>query len=409
MRALPHLAESVHVEGPQGTTVPVFGAGTPLPAVRRHSLPGPRSDQVSLDLHVVHGSASAASDNQSLGRWRISGAQASERPSSLLRIQFIVDAAGNLDVAALQGKRQLTVTALEQGTRRIPVDPAGIEPGSLAGAWASLEAAREAEVREQLAAFLQAQPDNLAAWALLAALVDEPLRKADCYRQVLRLDPGNLAAFAALQAIPPAEAGTAGLAPEPQTLPLPARRHDGALICPRCGAVMEVRASEPQGKHAFCPGCGAIIELPATFGTPEAGPTAVAQAPMLAGDEGEPRRHPHIEDEDALIADLARPGPVKRTPSTTAPQGSLFSRLARRLGREPAPEPAPSPSPTPSIPDSRAPSGQDPLDPALVLHLAGGPLTAEERVRCPECGATVSRDRETCPWCSTSLPEHDTL
>ncbi|MFN2292151.1 MAG: hypothetical protein ACK2UC_13245, partial [Anaerolineae bacterium] len=59
--------------------------------------------------------------------------------------------------------------------------------------------------------------------------------------------------------------------------------------------------------------------------------------------------------------------------------------------------------PRPASPGSRAPSDQDPLDPSLVLQLAGGPLTPEERIHCPECGATVSRDRKICPWCSASL------
>jgi hypothetical protein len=401
MRALPHLAESVYVEGTHGTAVPVFGAGTPLPAVRRHTLPGPQSHEVSLDLHLLHGSTSAASDSQSLGHWRISGAQPSHRPTSHLRIQFVVDAAGGLELMALQDKRQLTITPLEQGTQRIAVDPTGIEPASLANAWAQLEAGEGLQVQEQLVAFLQSQPDSLAAWALLAALVDEPLRKADCYRQILRFDPGNLAALAALQAIPPQEARPARPAPRPQTLPMPSLRQDGALICPRCGAVMEVRDSEPRGKHAFCPGCGAAIELPVTFGTGEAEPTGAAGAPSAAGHEGqrEPETDARLRDEDALIAELVKSPPVPRAPSTATPEGGLFSRLARRLGREPAP----SPRPRPTTPDSPAIPGQDPLDPKLVLQLAGGPLTAEERVQCPECGATVSRDRETCPWCSASL------
>jgi predicted RNA-binding Zn-ribbon protein involved in translation (DUF1610 family) len=397
MRALPHLAESVHVEGSQGATVPVFGAGTPLPAVRRYTLPGPQSQQVGLDLHVLHGSAS---QTESLGHWRISGAEPSDRRTSHLRIQFIVDAAGGLEVVALQDKRQLTITPPAQEARRLPVDPAGIEPASLASAWSQLRSGEDLQVREQVATFLQAEPDSLAGWALLAALVDEPLRKADCYRQVLRLDPGNLAAWAALQAIPPEEASPAR--PAPRALPLPSLRQDGALICPRCGAVMELREGESQGRQAFCPGCGATIELPETFEVPHHGQT-------LAGHEGQRplRRGPDLEDEDAIVADLVKSHLPQRSGSAAAQEGGLFSRLARRFGREPAPDTAPATRFGPAGPDPLATPGRDPLDPDLVLQLAGGPLTAEERIQCPECGAAVSRDQETCPWCSASLAPQD--
>lgn len=44
---------------------------------------------------------------------------------------------------------------------------------------------------EELARLIQTNPLNVDAWLLLADVVDENAKKADCYRQVLRLDPEN--------------------------------------------------------------------------------------------------------------------------------------------------------------------------------------------------------------------------
>jgi hypothetical protein len=64
---------------------------------------------------------------------------------------------------------------------------------------------REGAKRE-LAAVLRADPRNVPAWMLLAALIEDPARQADCYRQVLRLDPANPQAAARLRALQAPEA-----------------------------------------------------------------------------------------------------------------------------------------------------------------------------------------------------------
>jgi hypothetical protein len=64
---------------------------------------------------------------------------------------------------------------------------------------------REGAKRE-LAAVLRADPRNVPAWMLLAALIEDPARQADCYRQVLRLDPANPQAAARLRALKVPEA-----------------------------------------------------------------------------------------------------------------------------------------------------------------------------------------------------------
>jgi hypothetical protein len=46
-----------------------------------------------------------------------------------------------------------------------------------------------------LASLLLKNTDDLEAWELLAELIDDPARKRACYKQVLRLSPGNLLAL----------------------------------------------------------------------------------------------------------------------------------------------------------------------------------------------------------------------
>lgn len=53
--------------------------------------------------------------------------------------------------------------------------------------------------QRDLARLLKSDPLNLAAWLLLARLLDDPLRKADCYRHALEIDPQNQIARLAME------------------------------------------------------------------------------------------------------------------------------------------------------------------------------------------------------------------
>ena len=44
---------------------------------------------------------------------------------------------------------------------------------------------------EALNRILQTNPQDLDAWLLLVDVVEEPSQKADCYRQILKMDPDN--------------------------------------------------------------------------------------------------------------------------------------------------------------------------------------------------------------------------
>ncbi len=54
-----------------------------------------------------------------------------------------------------------------------------------------IAASRKDEAARQLARVLSTNPDDIQAWLLMASVIDDPARKADCYRQALKLDPQN--------------------------------------------------------------------------------------------------------------------------------------------------------------------------------------------------------------------------
>ena len=53
----------------------------------------------------------------------------------------------------------------------------------------------------ELGKLLRADPNNLEAWELLSTLLVDPNQKADCFQQILRIDPENTTAAQHLQAM----------------------------------------------------------------------------------------------------------------------------------------------------------------------------------------------------------------
>ena len=70
---------------------------------------------------------------------------------------------------------------------------------------------------EALNRILQTNPQDIDAWFLLVDVVDDPAKKADCYRQILMLDPNNQFAQIHYQKLTPQPFKTEISAPiEPQ-------------------------------------------------------------------------------------------------------------------------------------------------------------------------------------------------
>jgi len=173
---------------------------------------------------------------------------------------------------------------------------------------------RKDEAARELARLLSGSPENLEAWLLMAQVIDDPARKADCYRQVLKIDPENPLALAKLgephqKASPP---------PQPVSSPTPTSATAGEVF-PLKEDVPVTNSTEPLP--------GQIPEKPKS--SVEDYLFAGGQA-LALGKESVPAYLREIQ------AEPLAPPPLE--PS----RGSLFDALDR--------EKAPSPPPPPPIP-----------------------------------------------------------
>ncbi len=278
--------------------------------------------------------------------------------------------------------------------------------------------------RRELAELLDTDPDNVDAWALLAILLKEPAEQAECYRQILRIEPENRQAAAWLKVLRPQ-------IPESAAPGGPAQVEGKILKCQECGGVTEVRfVGELRDKRAFCPYCGAQIELPDSFmrverrreqePLPDGGIRPIDAVLVETGRDqvpGEPLSTerdeidkvlqdldlPDIGDEAlgevgdrALGADTGMEG-IRYARPRREDRGFLASLLGRRTKR--AAEGERQTDLDRGEEGSRAGS----LHPEDIIRLAGGPLPEEQRRKCPKCRAVVSRSESRCPWCSALL------
>ena len=278
--------------------------------------------------------------------------------------------------------------------------------------------------KQDLVAFLDTDSDNPDAWALLAILLKEPTQQAECYRQILRIDPENRQAAAWLSAL-------RRQIPESAAPEGPSRVEGRTLKCQACGGVTEVRfVGELKDKRAFCPYCGFQIdlsdalarvegerkreELPegriqsldALFAGTRRDPVAGAQPPSEMDDIEQVLQDLDLDDFGGETLGQVRGRAVSTGPSAEGvraprPRRGDRSLLDRLLGRSAG-----------RGEDDRLMPGQDAgeevsragsLNPEDIIRWAGGPLPEEERRKCPRCGAIVSRSESRCPWCSAQL------
>jgi uncharacterized Zn finger protein (UPF0148 family) len=249
-----------------------------------------------------------------------------------------------------------------------------------------------------LVKLLEAEPDNADAWALLAILLADPAEQAQCYREILRINPNDRQAEAWLASLTGHPAAPSD--GEPRTQEPPGRE------CPRCGGMIKVSPlPRSTGGAIICPYCGFPVEPTDAFGE---------QTPSQEKEQGGDtdfatmERIPEGTTLDQLLDQLSLPGsgdespPPGREPATAqhpAKQkgflNGLLSRLRGGTGGIEAEELLMS--------QAEMASAAGALSPDLILRLAGGPLPPEERRKCPRCGAVVSRREGKCPWCSAPL------
>ena len=278
--------------------------------------------------------------------------------------------------------------------------------------------------RRGLAEFLDIDSDNADAWALLAILLSDPAEQAECYRQILRIDPENRQAEAWLNMLRPQ-------IPEAAAPEGPSQDEGRTLKCQECGGITEVRfVGELHDKRAFCPYCGSQIDLPDSFmrverrreqeQLPDGGVRSIDAVLIETRRDQAPGEQPSPErDEiDKLLRDLDLPdvedealGQVRERAlgSSTSMEELRYARarredrsfLDRLLGRRKT-RAAEDELGTDLAPGEEA-SKAGSLHPEDIIRLAGGPIPEEERRECPRCKAVVSRSESRCPWCSALL------
>jgi len=208
-----------------------------------------------------------------------------------------------------------------------------------------------------LVELLEAEPDNADAWALLAILLTDPAEQAQCYREILSINPSDRQAAVWLESLTSQATG------------------------------------HPTGAQ------------------PPAQEPSQADEQLLSEDSPGFQSASEGNELDRLLEEVALPGAadeVKRPtreggiPQTQVePKGFLDGLLGRLRGSSTAPDPE---AEALALGQDDAASAAGALSPELILRLAGGPLAPEECRNCPQCDAVVSRREARCPWCSAPLP-----
>lgn len=279
-----------------------------------------------------------------------------------------------------------------------------------------------AGARKELQVLLQAEPDNVEAWVLLATLLDDPDEQIHCYQAILHLDPDNRQAAIWLDAL-------TGQRPE-----MTPRDEGEGLQCPQCGGIVEIRfLGDLRDKRAVCPYCGFHVDLPDTYQRvrqtreheqlPGGGSRTVESVEVEARSDHAPQGQPpasipSLEELQDLVQEMSGdeldPGALSELPESgdvffsgrrvvsteVQPESEgLLGRVLGRLGLD-----GPDDRLRMTLDGSEGPLALGgPLNPEDIIELAGGPLAPEERRNCPKCDAVVSRDAASCPWCSEAL------
>jgi hypothetical protein len=239
-------------------------------------------------------------------------------------------------------------------------------------------------------------PANKDAWWLMLALLDDGAKKADCYRQILKIDPQDQTALLHLA-----------------QLTTPTRKEDieqeHPSHCRQCGGDLEVHfIGELQDKWAICPYCSGKIDIKDSY-----------------------RRIEHTKKESkGLLSSKTVETTVIETRSDK-PIEELSpeeAELMRRMGISPESQKTTGKS-SYSVKFSKNSKLNDLLgnldisfenddlgslsDAAHVIRTVSGktnvvePLAPEERTKCPHCDATVSIKAVKCEWCGKSLEEEE--
>lgn len=239
-----------------------------------------------------------------------------------------------------------------------------------------IKAGELAAARRALIAFLNEHPRHVAAWRLLAALLeDDPAKQADCYRRIVALAPEDTAAreqLARLRSRARAETSAPELTVKEQVQAVL------AMLLPQAG-------DEASGTER------SLLSVAEVRETLAARDVTLSEEVLIRHIRACGLRITRSPYSSKLI--IRRP--VIQETRVAAGWGWLGKAVQHLTGGHSEERVAPPPMPV----------AADALTAADIIELAGGPLPPEERRTCPHCGATISKAATRCEWCGASLNE----
>lgn len=106
---------TLSVETMGGVATPMIERNTTIPAKKSQIYSTAADSQTSVDIHIVQGERPMASDNKSLGQFRLDGIPAAPRGVPQIEVTFDIDANGILKVSAIDkasgNSQNITITA----------------------------------------------------------------------------------------------------------------------------------------------------------------------------------------------------------------------------------------------------------------------------------------------------------
>lgn len=241
-----------------------------------------------------------------------------------------------------------------------------------------IEAGEVAAARKALIAFLNEHPRDVAAWRLLAKLLDDPTKQVDCYRRIVALAPEDAGAREQLARL------------RAQTTPPPVSKPASTPAPSVEEQVQAVLATLLRQADEAAPGSERRL-----LSVAEVQEALQAQGVALSDEELIRYIKVHglrITRSPYSSKRIIRRPVVRETPVASG-WGWLGKAVQRLTGGRPQ-ERVEAPS---------MPVAADELTAADIIQLAGGPLPAEERRTCPHCDATISKAATRCEWCGASL------
>lgn len=222
-----------------------------------------------------------------------------------------------------------------------------------------ITAGNKAEAMRELARVLGADPRSLEGWLLMAQALDDPARQADCYRQVLKLDPGNPLATQRLEALQSPAPQPAAPAPEP-----PASAPASPPPAP------PANIPPPSGTPAFEPTAG---QLPAAYTSPRTPSGSLMESRLRPFGTGSLQSSQPTPSSQPAQAPQPTPAPqpslLEREKKQAEPAKPLFDSFKPLNSKRPKPgEPPPPPPITPAV--GEAPKEKQPKKPkSLAFRL----------------------------------------